>query len=172
MFDIGFWEIALIMVLALVILGPERLPHAARTVGRFVGKARRYIEGVKSEVEKEFDTGELKRILHNQEVQIRELQGKLTEAGDEISNGLNQQAEELNKQAEELGEFNDDDPGNPHQEQKSEVISSYDMFEEGDDGYDELEVSRKPAEDQPETHDATVEHLEKKPEPDKSDKAV
>ena len=129
MFDIGFWEIALILVLALVILGPERLPHAARTVGRFVGKARRYVEGVKTEVEKEFDTGELKRMLHNQEVQIRELQGKLTEG-----------SEELNRDA--LGQFNDDDPGNGHQAQAAE--SNYEMFEESDDGYDELEVNRKP----------------------------
>ena len=131
MFDIGFWEIALILVLALVILGPERLPHAARTVGRFVGKARRYVEGVKTEVEKEFDAGELKRMLHNQEVQIRELQGKLNESG-----------EELNRDA--LAKF-DDDPGNGHNAQKPEP--DYEMFEEGDEGYDELEVSRKPATD-------------------------
>jgi len=126
MFDIGFWEIALIMVLALVILGPEKLPHAARTVGRFVGKARRYVEGVKSEVEKEFDTGELKRMLHNQEVQIRELQGKITDTGDE-----------LNREA--LGQFDDDDAGNAHQAKNTE--SNYEMFEEGDDGYNDLDVS-------------------------------
>ena len=143
MFDIGFWEIALIMVLALIILGPERLPHAARTVGRFVGKARRYIEGVKSEVEKEFDTGELKRILHNQEVQIRELQGKLSEAGNEISNDLNQQLEGVSQTLEKSEPFDDDDPGTGHNVYQTGE-SSYDMFEEGDDGYDDLEVTHKP----------------------------
>lgn len=85
MFDVGFWEILLILVLALVVLGPERLPQAARTVGYWVGKARRYIEGVKSEVEKEFDSGELKRMLHNQEVQIRELQSKVTNSEDYVN---------------------------------------------------------------------------------------
>jgi len=85
MFDVGFWEILLILVLALVVLGPERLPQAARTVGYWVGKARRYIEGVKSEVEKEFDSGELKRMLHNQEVQIRELQSKVTNSEDLVN---------------------------------------------------------------------------------------
>ena len=84
MFDVGFWEIALIMILALVVLGPERLPKAARTVGYWLGKGRRYIEGVKSQVEQEFDTGELKRILHNQEIQIKELQGKLQESASHI----------------------------------------------------------------------------------------
>lgn len=77
MFDIGFWEVVLIGMLALIVIGPERLPGVARTLGHWVGRARRYVEGVKSEVEKELDTTELKRILHNQEVQIRELQGKL-----------------------------------------------------------------------------------------------
>ncbi len=85
MFDVGFWEILLILVLALIVLGPERLPQAARTVGYWIGKARRYVEGVKSEVEKEFDSGELKRMLHNQEIQIKELQGKLTDSEGEIN---------------------------------------------------------------------------------------
>jgi sec-independent protein translocase protein TatB len=77
MFDVGFWEILFILVLALVIIGPERLPGAARKAGFFVGKARRYIEGVRSEVEQELDVGEFKRMLHNQEVQINELQQQL-----------------------------------------------------------------------------------------------
>lgn len=77
MFDIGFWEVALILIMALIVIGPEKLPQVARTVGHWVGRARKYIEGVKNEVEKEFDTAELKRMLHNQEVQIRELQGKI-----------------------------------------------------------------------------------------------
>lgn len=78
MFDIGFWEILLILVLALLVIGPERLPAAARTAGYWVGRARRYIEGVKSEVEQEFDVTEFKRLMHNQEVQINELQRKLS----------------------------------------------------------------------------------------------
>jgi sec-independent protein translocase protein TatB len=77
MFDVGFWEILLILVLALVVIGPERLPGAARKAGYFVGKARRYIEGVRSEVESELDVNEFKRMLHNQEVQINELQQQL-----------------------------------------------------------------------------------------------
>ena len=79
MFDVGFWEILLILILALVIIGPERLPGAARTAGLWVGKARRYIEGVKSDVESEFDVSEFKRIVHNQEIQLNELQSQLNE---------------------------------------------------------------------------------------------
>ena len=79
MFDVGFWEIFLIMILALVVIGPERLPGAARTVGLWVGKTRRYIEGVKSDVEDEFDISEFKRIIHNQEIQLNELKDKISE---------------------------------------------------------------------------------------------
>ena len=82
MFDIGFWEIFLILVLALIVIGPERLPRAARTAGYWVGRARRFVEGVKSDVEQEFDVNEFKRLMHNQEVQINELQQKLAQATD------------------------------------------------------------------------------------------
>lgn len=77
MFDIGFWEILLILILALLVVGPERLPGAARTAGFWFGKARRYIEGVRDEVSQEFDVHELKRLIHNQEVQLTELKQKL-----------------------------------------------------------------------------------------------
>ncbi len=84
MFDVGFWEILLILVMALVIIGPERLPGAARKAGFFVGKARRYIEGVRNEVASELDLNEFKRMLHNQEVQINELQQQLKAGVDEV----------------------------------------------------------------------------------------
>lgn len=90
MFDIGFWEMLLIAVLTMIIVGPERLPGAARTAGRWVGKARRFIEGVKSDVEQEFDVTEFKRLLHNQEVKINELSEKLSS-----TNILDEQIESL-----------------------------------------------------------------------------
>jgi len=88
MFDVGFWEILLLLVLALVVIGPERLPGAARKAGLFVGKARRYIEGVRSEVESELDVGEFKRMLHNQEVQINELQEQLKAGVDDVKSDM------------------------------------------------------------------------------------
>jgi len=89
MFDVGFWEILFILVLALVVIGPERLPGAARQAGFWVGKARRYIEGVRSEVESELDIGEFKRMLHNQEVQINELQQQLKSGIDDVGAEIN-----------------------------------------------------------------------------------
>ena len=93
MFDVGFWEILLILILALLVIGPERLPGAARKAGFFIGKARRYIEGVRSEVESELDVSEFKRMLHNQEVQINELQQQLKAGADNIGADVKSGAE-------------------------------------------------------------------------------
>jgi sec-independent protein translocase protein TatB len=89
MFDVGFWEILLILVLALVVIGPERLPGAARQAGFWVGKARRYIEGVRTEVEQELDVNEFKRMLRNQEVQINELQQQIKSSVDDVGSEIN-----------------------------------------------------------------------------------
>ena len=62
MFDVGFWEIAIIALIALLVLGPERLPRTARTVGLWVGKARRTLAEVKRDIDREIDASELKEL--------------------------------------------------------------------------------------------------------------
>ncbi len=128
MFDIGFLELAIILVLSLLVLGPERLPKAARTVGYWFGKARRYIDSMKSQVEAEFDSAEVKRLLHNQEVQIRELQDRLNSTDDFIDQDYHNQFE------------NKDDPNTAPEP----VSRQYDIIEEDDDEWNELvEGNRK-----------------------------
>jgi len=61
-FDVGFWEISLISVLALIIIGPERLPGVARTAGTWLGKARRMMSDIKSDIKSELDESELDEI--------------------------------------------------------------------------------------------------------------
>jgi sec-independent protein translocase protein TatB len=87
MFDIGFWEILLIGVVALIVIGPERLPSAARTVGRWVAKVQRFVSGVKSDLHSELETGELRKLLGDQESQIRELKDLVHEARDGFEKG-------------------------------------------------------------------------------------
>lgn len=65
MFDIGFSELFMIAVVALVVLGPERLPKAARFAGLWVRRARAQWYSVKSELERELASDELKRSLHD-----------------------------------------------------------------------------------------------------------
>ncbi len=66
MFDIGFWELALIGVVALLVIGPERLPKVARTVGLWVGRMRGFVLSVKADIDKELRAEELKRVMERQ----------------------------------------------------------------------------------------------------------
>jgi sec-independent protein translocase protein TatB len=63
MFDIGFSELLLVGVLGLIILGPERLPKAARTVGLMVGRMRRTMSGIQQEIEQEVRNQEIREKL-------------------------------------------------------------------------------------------------------------
>jgi sec-independent protein translocase protein TatB len=66
MFDIGFLELVLVGVVALIVVGPERLPRLARTAGMWVGRARRTLISVKAEIDRELKAEELKQILEKQ----------------------------------------------------------------------------------------------------------
>jgi sec-independent protein translocase protein TatB len=73
MFDIGFSELVLIAVVALIVIGPERLPKVARTVGTLVGRMRSYVTMVKVEVEREMQLEDLKKLqqeIHQQQVDV------------------------------------------------------------------------------------------------------
>jgi sec-independent protein translocase protein TatB len=65
-FDVGFWELVLVAVVALVVIGPERLPRVARIAGMWVGRARRTLASVKDEIDRELKAQELKEILEKQ----------------------------------------------------------------------------------------------------------
>jgi len=135
MFDIGFWEIMLISILAMVVIGPERLPGLARTVGHWFGKTRRFIEGVKGEVESEFDTTELKRLLHNQEVQLKELQSKVNSEAGDIRSGFSYNMDDDNASQDDDDEddyleFLDEDEEKDHEQIAAEKKRKQEAMEE------------------------------------------
>ena len=61
MFDIGFSELLVIGVVALVVIGPERLPRVARTAGHLLGRLQRYVAGVKADIAREMELEELRK---------------------------------------------------------------------------------------------------------------
>lgn len=65
MFDVGFWELLLVGVIALIVLGPERLPVVARKVGFWAGRAKMYMSSLTSDLEREVNTAELRRTMEN-----------------------------------------------------------------------------------------------------------
>jgi sec-independent protein translocase protein TatB len=62
MFDIGFSELMVIGIVALLVIGPERLPKVARTLGHLLGRAQRYVSDVKSDINREMQLDELKKL--------------------------------------------------------------------------------------------------------------
>ncbi len=84
MFDIGFTELLLIAVVALIVLGPERLPKAARFAGLWVRRARAQWYSVKSELEREVAAEELKRSLHDARRAAEDLKKTMQETETEV----------------------------------------------------------------------------------------
>ena len=68
MFDIGFPELLLTAIVGLLVIGPERLPEALRTLGLWVGRLRRSFLSVKADIEKEIGMDEVRRQLHSEAV--------------------------------------------------------------------------------------------------------
>ncbi|MCI2260529.1 Sec-independent protein translocase protein TatB [Xanthomonas indica] len=84
MFDIGFSELLVIAVVALVVLGPERLPKAARFAGLWVRRARAQWDSVKQELERELEAEELKRSLHDVQSSLRQAETQFRDGSEEL----------------------------------------------------------------------------------------
>lgn len=79
MFDIGFSELVLIGIVALVVFGPEELPRIARTAGHMLGRLRRYVSDVKADISREMEAAELKNIVSEVQESARELRSSLND---------------------------------------------------------------------------------------------
>ncbi len=89
MFDMGITEMMLIGVVALVVIGPERLPGVARTAGKYIGRLKRFMTSVKADVEQELRADELRQILSDQQKELDSLKDTISEAGREIEKEAN-----------------------------------------------------------------------------------
>jgi sec-independent protein translocase protein TatB len=77
MFDISFTELLVIGVIALVVIGPERLPKVARTIGHLVGRAQRYVSDVKSDIQREVELDELRKLKEQMQDAAQSVQSSL-----------------------------------------------------------------------------------------------
>ena len=87
MFDIGFPEFFLAAIVALLVLGPDRLPAALRTLGLWIGRLRRSYYSVKTEIEREIGMDEVRRQLHNEQVMedVRRVEREVRGIGDDLN---------------------------------------------------------------------------------------
>ena len=84
MFDIGFWEILIILLVALLVVGPDRLPGLAREVGLWVRKLRSFATSVRSDIEQEFQTEELRKLLNEQNKELDQLKNLMQDTEDAL----------------------------------------------------------------------------------------
>ncbi|RJS94252.1 Sec-independent protein translocase protein TatB [Salinisphaera sp. Q1T1-3] len=100
MFDIGFWELAVLAVIGLIVLGPERLPVVARTLGRWMGQARHYMSALTSELEKEVAADDIRREVRNAREQIEaETRASRDESQAAVDSAMRPLAEDLSRDA-------------------------------------------------------------------------
>jgi sec-independent protein translocase protein TatB len=95
MFDIGFSELLVIGVVALIVIGPEKLPRMARTVGVLAGRLQRYVSDVKADINREIELDELRKMRDSMQQAASELQTS-------VQSELNQTETELNKTVEDV----------------------------------------------------------------------
>jgi len=101
MFDIGFSEILVIAVVALIVIGPERLPGVARTLGHLFGRMQRYVNDVKADIQREVDLDELKKLRENVEESARSIEQSVNQ---EV-NSAEQVLRDLEKSANPVAEL-------------------------------------------------------------------
>jgi sec-independent protein translocase protein TatB len=90
MFDIGFSELVVIGVVALIVIGPERLPKVARTVGLLVGRLQRYVNDVKADINREMELDELRKIQTQFQDAAREVESSVNSEVINAEQAINQ----------------------------------------------------------------------------------
>lgn len=107
MFDVSFTELMVIGVVALIVIGPERLPKVARTVGHLLGRAQRYVNDVKSDIRREVELDDLRKFksemdeaAHNVKTSLRETETSLRTGLDDAARETHQSIADLKKDVE------------------------------------------------------------------------
>jgi len=99
MLDLGISKLALIGVVALIVIGPEKLPRVARTVGMLLGRAQRYVNDIKAEVNRAMDLDEIKRMKDAVEQTGHDIERSMHEVGTNIDREMNNVRAALNSSA-------------------------------------------------------------------------
>ena len=96
MFDIAFSEIVIIAVVALIVIGPERLPKTAKTLGLLFGRLQRYVADVKADINRELQLEELRKLQTDVQSAARDIESTVANAAHEIEAGSRKLESELN----------------------------------------------------------------------------
>lgn len=97
MFDVGFSELMVIAVVALIVIGPERLPRVARTMGHLFGRLQRYVNDVKADINREIELEELRKFKSTVEDAARGFEGTVNATVDSVQGEVSRTETELNE---------------------------------------------------------------------------
>lgn len=97
MFDSGFLELLVVGIIALIVIGPERLPEVATKVGKFIGKIKAFVATTRDDIEREMRADELKSMLAKQKEEIGELRDMMNSTKTDISSELNEASQLLDE---------------------------------------------------------------------------
>ncbi|WP_241144160.1 Sec-independent protein translocase protein TatB, partial [Achromobacter insuavis] len=101
MFDVSLTELMVIGVVALIVIGPERLPKVARTVGHLLGRAQRYVNDVKSDIQREIELDELRKFKSEMETAAQDVHQSLNDTHNALQEPVQQFRAELDEVARE-----------------------------------------------------------------------
>ncbi|HEX8011002.1 MAG TPA: Sec-independent protein translocase protein TatB [Casimicrobiaceae bacterium] len=99
MFDIGFSEIVVIAIVALIVIGPEKLPKVARTLGHMFGRLQRYVNEVKADISREMELEELRKLQSEVQGAARDIEHSMASAAHEVESGVRSVEGKLNEAA-------------------------------------------------------------------------
>ncbi len=103
MFDVGLSELMVIAVVALIVIGPERLPKVARTTGLLLGRLQRYVSDVKADINREIQLDELKKMQQQVTTQVNSLEASVTHEMREIESSVDSAATPTAAAADSMG---------------------------------------------------------------------
>lgn len=95
MFDVSFSELLLIGVIALIVIGPERLPKVARTLGHLVGRAQRYVSDVKTDIQREINLDELNSLKSQMDDAAKSVRSSMEDASESLRKPLDEAQQAL-----------------------------------------------------------------------------
>ena len=96
MFDIAFSEVVVIAVVALIVIGPERLPKVARTLGHMLGRLQRYVAEVKADINREMELDELRKLKNQVQSAAHDFERSVNETARDVETGVRSVESELN----------------------------------------------------------------------------
>lgn len=128
MFDIGFWELMVIAVVGLIVIGPERLPGVARKAGYWVGRTRRFINNVRADIDREIRQDELRQALER-DASLDEIKSIINDSRYTIEN------EVVNATSEPVVKAMPDEPQQDKTRDQQELLQEQQNEFEGDYDY-------------------------------------